>query len=60
MSFGSSSAAGATAGISSELSTMIPTMMAAANAQIEMSMLDSVLNVAKTGASDTEDMSKKG
>jgi hypothetical protein len=53
---GGGSALGAIGGI---LSSMIPVMTGAAMAQIEMSMVMAVLNVAKTAASDVEDASKK-
>jgi hypothetical protein len=51
--------AGALSSITSILNSMIPVMTAAAQAQITMSLVMAVLNVAKTAASDVEDASKK-
>lgn len=56
LSSGGSSALSSIAGI---LGSMIPVMVGAAEAQIAMSLVMSVLNVAKTAASDVEDASKK-
>jgi hypothetical protein len=50
------SALGAIGGI---LSSMIPVLTGAAMAQIQLSLTEAVLNVAKTAASDVEDASKK-
>lgn len=41
------------------LNSMIPVMTGAAMAQIDMALVMSIINVAKTAASDVEDASKK-
>lgn len=53
---GGQSALGAIGGI---LNSMIPVMTGAAMAQIDMALVMSIINVAKTAASDVEDASKK-
>jgi hypothetical protein len=53
---GGASALGA---IGNVLASMLPVMTGAALAQIQMSLVMAVLNVAKTAASDVEDASKK-
>jgi len=51
--------ASALSAMSGIMSSMIPVMVGAAQAQIQMSLIMAVLNVAKTAASDVEDASKK-
>lgn len=53
---GGQSALSAIGGI---LNSMIPVMTGAAMAQIDMALVMSIINVAKTAASDVEDASKK-
>jgi hypothetical protein len=58
MSFGgmASEAQGMMSGM---MSAMVPTMISAAEDQVGMDMVQSVLNIAKTAGNDIEDDSKK-
>ncbi|GLU32115.1 hypothetical protein Busp01_19570 [Trinickia caryophylli] len=51
---------GASAAMMGMASTMISTMIEATMLQVMMSMVQSVCNIAKTGAQDTEEDAKKG
>jgi hypothetical protein len=53
---GGSSAASSIGGI---LKSMIPVMVGAGMAQVDMALVMSIINTAKTAASDVEDASKK-
>ncbi|NTZ86939.1 hypothetical protein FCJ61_29100 [Burkholderia metallica] len=51
---------GASAAMMGMMQTMVSTMIEATMIQVMMSMIQSVCNIAKTGAQDTEEDSKKG
>jgi len=59
MSFGAA-ASSAMGDMSNAMGAMMPVMEQAGQDQVDMSMVQSVLNIAKTAASDCEDASKKG
>lgn len=59
MSFGAA-ASSALGDMKNAMGAMMPVMEQAGQDQVDMSMVQSVLNIAKTAASDCEDASKKG
>lgn len=51
---------GAAAGMESMMSVMVPLMIESTMMQLMMSQIQMVSNIAKTGAQDAEEDSKKG